>query len=323
MSTTLLRRRSFPFYIRYPALAFAYGLGLPLIKLLEAGGLMPRLADHMQNQANRRLGSFGAYQPTANDVLVCSYFKSGTNWMMHLSLQVAWRGRAEFDHIHDLIPWPDAFNPRYAVPLTPPPTQTSPTGLRVIKTHLALDAVPYTPAARYICVVRDPKEVFVSSYHFARSVMLGPMMPSVASWLDLFLSGNFMFGSWGHHLQTAWEMRHRPNALFFTYTELKADLAGAVRRVTELLGVDLTPEEQQAVWRLASFDYMKTIDHKFYPGALMPWTGAGGRMMRRGQAGGSGEMLTPAQQQRIDDYWRTTLKKQGCDFPYDAVFARG
>ena len=47
------------------------------------------------------------YVPTANDVLICSYFKSGTNWTMQIAVQIAHRGRAEFEHIHDLVAWPD------------------------------------------------------------------------------------------------------------------------------------------------------------------------------------------------------------------------
>jgi len=43
-------------------------------------------------------------------------------------------------------------------------------------------------------------------------------------------------------------------------------------------------------------------------------------MMRRGQSGGSSELLTLEQQQRIDEHCRAELKRLGCDFPYDAVF---
>jgi hypothetical protein len=64
---------------------------------------------------------------------------------------------------------------------------------------------------------------------------------------------------------------------------------------------------------------MKEIGHKFdAPGA--PWASAKGAMMRRGERGASGEMLSAEQQQRIDDYWRAELARIGCDFPYDAAF---
>ena len=45
-------------------------------------------------------------------------------------------------------------------------------------------------------------------------------------------------------------------------------------------------------------------------------------MMRRGERGKSGELISPAEQQRIDDYWRGQLQKLGSDFPYDQAFAK-
>jgi hypothetical protein len=317
-----LRRHSFPPYIRLPALAIAYGVWLPIFKLADKTGQFSRLAQFFYPQVVGRSGHFGDYQPDAHDVLICSHFKSGTNWMMQIALQIAHHGQAEYAHIHDLIPWPDGFDPRYSPPLTDRShLHRSPTRLRVIKTHLTLDKVPYTPTARYICVVRDPKDVFVSSYHFARSIMFGPLMPSVESWLASYLTPYFLFGDWSKHLHSAWQLRHRENVLFFTYRQIKADLPGAIARVAHLMGVPLTPEQLQTIQHKSSFAYMKTIDHKFYPGAVVPWTPPNGQMMRRGQHGHAHEMLTPAQQQRIDDHFRTQLQQMGCDFPYDESFS--
>ena len=40
-------------------------------------------------------------------------------------------------------------------------------------------------------------------------------------------------------------------------------------------------------------------------------------MMRKGSEGGSSELITPAQAQRIDNYFMSELKKLGSDFPYE------
>ena len=53
MPPALLRRRAFPFYIRYPALALAYGVGVPLVRLLEFSGQLPRWL--RQGQGKRQL----------------------------------------------------------------------------------------------------------------------------------------------------------------------------------------------------------------------------------------------------------------------------
>ena len=49
--------------------------------------------------------------------------------------------------------------------------------------------------------------------------------------------------------------------------------------------------------------------------------GATGRMIRRGRSGGSAEMLTAEEQQRIDGHFRAELARLACDFPYSEAFA--
>jgi len=110
--------------------------------------------------------------------------------------------------------------------------------------------------------------------------------------------------------------------LFLTYEEMKADLPGAVRRISQLMNVELTAAELDSVVEQSSYAHMKSISHKFDAiGMSPPWANARGSMVRRGQRGGAGELLSVADQRRIDDYWRAELEKLGSDFPYDAAFA--
>ena len=297
----------------------AYAVFVPMSRLFGR-----RFARSVGRMMTRGLSQFPAgYVPVPSDVFICSYFKSGTNWTMQIAVQIAFRGRAEFEHIHDLVPWPD-MPPRmnYTPALEDDgPRRAAPTGLRAIKTHLALGPVPFSPIARYVCVVRDPKDVFVSGYHFMRAVALGPMLPSVTHWLDAYLSPDTPLGSWAEHLASYWRVRHEPNVLFLTYESMRADLAGTVDRIAAFMGVALTPDERAAVIERASFDYMKRVGHKFDPPRSAPWADARGAMLRRGQKGASGELLSAEDQRRIDDYWRAELQRLGCDFPYDREFA--
>jgi hypothetical protein len=64
---------------------------------------------------------------------------------MQIALQLIYHGKAEYDHIHDIVPWPDTeamprFISRYAVPLKQSNHWTSaPERMRVIKTHFNWD----------------------------------------------------------------------------------------------------------------------------------------------------------------------------------------
>jgi hypothetical protein len=86
------------------------------------------------------------------------------------------------------------------------------------------------------------------------------------------------------------------------------------------MGVDLEADERAAVIEQCTFEHMKKIGEKFDP-AGPPWASSQGSMIRRGERGTSGELLSSADQTRIDDYWRAELAKLGSDFPYDEWFS--
>jgi len=89
--------------------------------------------------------AFQGYRATNHDVFVCSYVRSGTNWTMQIAYQIAHRGQGDYQHIHDVVPWPEAPMPRIVRLSDENTYERAPTGLRVIKTHLESNYVPYSP----------------------------------------------------------------------------------------------------------------------------------------------------------------------------------
>jgi hypothetical protein len=259
--------------------------------------------------------AYAGYVPAAHDVFVCTYSKSGTYWMLQVVTQIAGRGAAELGHVHDVAPWPETLMPGI-VRLRVPTWRSAPTGMRAIKTHAEARYVPYGAAAKYVVVVRDPKDALVSSFYFADSIMPGLTSIGLSAWTDAFVAGASPFGSWAEHVAGFWPWRTRDNVLVIDYAELKRDLEGSVRRVASMMGVELRPDELAAVVERCGFGYMKRHEDQFRP----PVPGPNGRrveLLRHGRQGEGRELLTSEQVARVDAAMRQELLRLGSDFPYD------
>jgi len=264
--------------------------------------------------------AFAGYRPTEHDVFVATFGKSGTNWMMQIAQQIAHLGRAEFDHIHDVVPWPDAPSGG-PIPLSDPgPLESSPTRLRVIKTHLETAFVPYHEKASYLTVLRDPKEVVVSSYYFLGGILGVLNRVSIDDWFELFVRSGSMASSWVAHTAGFWEWRNRPNALMLNFAEVGRAPRASIERVAATLGVVLSDAQLEMVVERSSIEYMKAHESQFAPPQSPFSRGEPTRMVRRGVSGGSDELLTRAQQAEIDRVCQAGLVALGSDFPYATQF---
>ena len=306
---------------RYTPVRFAHRvakrLGLSR-KIVEVASALLRSDRNMR-------AAFAGYTPTERDVVVATYVKSGTNWAMQICQQLAHRGAAEFDHIHDLVPWPDNMDGRPIGLHDPASWRDSPTGLRVIKTHLGEAYVPRSHAARYVVVLRDPKEVLVSSYHFLAPLLGVADTLDPADWLDLFLTSRESgVEAWLDHSLGWWGLRDAPEVLLLFFADMTRDLPGTTDRIAAHLAVTLSSDERDAVIERSGLAWMKANNDKFTPVPLpfvqpthVP------DMVRRGVSGGSDELYTPEQLARVDALALASLARRGSAFPYAARFVHG
>lgn len=274
------------------------------------------------NNPKQKVKAFANYNPTKHDVVVATFSKSGTNWTMQIAYQIAHYGQGDFVHVHDVVPWPEAPIPG-GVPLLDKSAQNkAPTGLRIIKTHLESHYVPYNHQAKYLTVIRDPKDVFVSSYFFARNTVLGDYMPSLEDWLTMYLSNKFLMGLWAEHTASFWAWRNRENVLVVTFEEMKKDLATMVHRIANLMELSLTEKQHAQVVEKSSFGYMQSIDHKFAPPvpSFIKKDDDKPLMISKGKSKRGRELLTVEQLDQIDQFYQAELHRLGSDFPYSKFF---
>ncbi|MCP4416534.1 MAG: sulfotransferase domain-containing protein [Chloroflexi bacterium] len=277
-------------------------------------------ANIMNNPATKQK-LFKNYTPSKYDVLVCAYGKSGTNWMLQMVTQIAHRGQAEFNHIHDVVPWPDAPSVYHTVSLDKPTHESTPTNRRAIKTHLEAEYIPYSVEAKYLVGIRDPKDALVSGFHFNATIFPGMANMGMDAWADMFISGTSVYGSWSKQVASYWLWRDRKNVMFVYFGDMKQDLEGHVRRIAEFMEVTLTEEEVDLVKQKSNFAYMKAINEKFVPPFPVVGNLPSPQMIRSGKKGEYKAELSPELYQEVDKTMQKQLNVAKSDFPYERYLA--
>uniref|UniRef100_A0A8C3F7R5 Sulfotransferase n=1 Tax=Chrysemys picta bellii TaxID=8478 RepID=A0A8C3F7R5_CHRPI len=159
---------------------------------------------------------------------------------------------------------------------------------RLFATNLPYYLVPRdlrNRRAKVIYVARNPKDVVVSYFHFSKLSVKLETIPDFNIFLERFLAGKVLAGSWLDHV-TGWST-HRDdfNILFLTFEEMKKDLRGTVLKICRFLGKQLSEKELDTVVEKATFDKMKTdprANYDFMLGSLLER--GKGHFLRKGKA---------------------------------------
>ena len=205
-----------------------------------------------------------------DDVIVASYAKAGTTWVQQLVGQLVFGGAADIQ-LHEISPWLD-------LRVMPPDTKeklAAQTHRRIIKTHLPLDALNFSPLAKYIYVARDGRDVAWSLHHHHLQAnqlwydlvnetpgRVGPTVgrpdPDIhryfLHWLEY--DGAPIWSFWDS-VSSWWAARHLPNVMLVHYADLKSDLPGQAGRIAEYLGIEVAERDWSAILEHSSFDHMK------------------------------------------------------------------
>jgi hypothetical protein len=250
------------------------------------------------------------YEPRPEDVFVATQMKCGTTWMQQIVYEAVCRGRGDLGddghrHLYAASPWLES---KGSVSMEDAPlVGARPT--RIVKTHLPAELCPYGERARYVYVLRHPVSCFASCVDFLRAGM-GPAAPDRAGLLDWFCSERMWWGPWPDHADGWWRWRERGNVLFLHYEAMKRDLAGAVRRVSDFLGLDLDARELAAVVEKSDYGWMKEHEERFEMHPPSPF--ASGAFLVKGSHDRHAD-ARPDEAERIARFCRERL--EGRDYP--------
>jgi aryl sulfotransferase len=245
------------------------------------------------------------------DVIVGTWSKAGTTLTQQIIAELLTGGAGRALAL-STSPWIEFRLMPNAVEIADAQTER-----RVLKTHLPLHALVFSPRARYIYIGRDARDVLWSMHHHHSSFTaqayeafngvpnrvgppLEPPNPDVRAyyheWLDR--DGHPFWPFWSH-VRSWWNARHLPNVLLVHFANLRADLGGEARRIAAFLGVGIDERAWPAILEHCGIDYMRS-QAKQVEFLDMIFRGGGETFIHKGTNGRWRDVLTQAEIDKCD-----------------------
>ncbi len=257
-----------------------------------------------------------------DDIVIATYAKAGTTWTQQIIAQLLFAGREDLA-VAEMSPWLDLRVPPKAEKL---PAVEAQTHRRFLKTHLPVDALVFSPKAKYLYIGRDGRDVVWSMFNHHTNgnaewykalnetpgLVGPPIAPPPASvrqyfvdWLDR--DGHPFWPFW-ENVRSWWAIRELPNVLLIHFAELKADLPGKIRRIAGFLDIPIDARRWDAIVEHCGFDYMKANATKSVPLGGLFWDGGAATFINKGTNGRWRDVLTAEDAAR---YERTAREELG------------
>jgi hypothetical protein len=185
-----------------------------------------------------------------DDVFILSFPKSGNTWTRFLIANLIYpQTSADFSNINQLTPDPEALSKRDMARMPRP---------RFIKSHQYFDP----RYKRVIYVVRDPRDVALSQFHFHRKRGLIEDGYPPEKFVARFVKGETSpYGSWGENV-AGWlaTRQNRPGFLLLRYEDMLADAARELNKVAAFLEIPADGERILNVVQRSSADEMRKLE---------------------------------------------------------------
>ena len=185
-----------------------------------------------------------------DDVFLVSFPKSGNTWTRFLVANLLYpESPASFANIYKLVPDPEG-TPKKHFDTMPRP--------RIIKSHTCFD--PAYP--RVIYIVRDPRDVAISQYHYHRKRRLINDQYPLEDFVARFVAGETCdYGSWAENVST-WLVARRNDSRFLLlrYEDMIADTVHELAKVASFMGISPSNEQLLTAVERSSADNMRKLE---------------------------------------------------------------
>nr|XP_056717692.1 sulfotransferase 1C1-like [Euleptes europaea] len=252
------------------------------------------------------------FQAKPDDLLIATYVKAGTTWTQEIVDMIQHDGdtekckRASTSERQPFIEWVlhETLTPGWEKAEAMPSPRT-------LKTHLPVQLVPpsfWEQNCKIIYVARNAKDNVVSSYHFHR---MNQIMPEPGTWeefLEKYMAGKVVWGSWYDHVKGWWKAKDHHRILYLFYEDIKENPRHEIQKISQFLEKDLEKEILDKIVHHTQFEIMKEnpmanytmvppeiMNHKISP------------FMRKGAVGDWKNYFTVAQNERFDEDYKKKM----------------
>jgi hypothetical protein len=235
-----------------------------------------------------------------DDTFVVSYPKSGNTWIRFLIGNIYHRSETiTFSNIEEKVPDIYHHSDRSLLKLPRP---------RILKSHESYDA----RYPRVIYVVRDPRDVVVSYYHYLIKMRAIDESYPMGRFVEQFIAGEWDWcGSWRGNVES-WLQGSSANDdfLLLRYEDMLSSTFEAVERIALFLGKELSEQDIQLAIDASSFDRMRSLEQEDAGEWKAIRSGRRDKpFMRSGKAEGWRSTLAPEHADRIRTEWGDLMQR--------------
>jgi aryl sulfotransferase len=234
-----------------------------------------------------------------DDIIISTYAKSGTTWMQQIVSQMLFAGDTE-QNTQEMSPWIDFRLPPKEVKL---PAVEAQAHRRFVKTHLPVEALVYSPKAKYIYIGRDGRDVLWSLYNhhlMGNEAMyhaindspgrVGPALDPPTGdireyWHTWLAQDGYPYWSLWENVRSWWAIRDLPNVLFVHFDVLKKHMPEEMRRIAKFLEIPIDEAKWPMIVEHCTFDWMKEHGEKIVPLGGVLWKGGTKTFINKGTNG--------------------------------------
>lgn len=237
-----------------------------------------------------------------DDVIICTYPRSGTNWTNEI---VGMLLNNSANYVDSILDYMDMI-PKQKLAEKPSP--------RLYISHFPLKYLPEQLAekGRIICVFRNPKDLAVSFYNLLIKVNFADFTGSFGDFLKLFLNGDLPGGTWFGHVKE-WEkdieVNNAKSILPIYYEDMKQDLRGHVETIAQFLGLPKNNELYDNITRKCTFKNLNAEKKKNVPEVVQNFSkDKSNYLYWKGEVGGWKNWFTVAQNEEFNSIYQSEMK---------------